>query len=76
MGHVPKSMDGSKILWNPVHGAWAKVYGWLQISLKFCRWCMGQGLWVVPEFFGILYMGHGPRSMDGSNILWNSVYVA
>ena len=36
MGHGPGSMDGDRILWNSGHGAWARVYGWLQNSLEFC----------------------------------------
>ena len=76
MGHGPGSMAGSRILWNPVHGAWARVYGWLQNSLEFCICCMSQGLWVALEFFGILHMGHGPGSLDGSTILWEIVHGA
>ena len=76
MGHGPRFMGGSRILWNIVHGAWAKVYGWLQHSLEFCICGMSQGLWVAPEFFGFLYMGHGPGSMDGSRILRNYVHGA
>merc|ERR1712197_27664 len=76
MGHGPGPMDGSRILQSSVYGAWARAYGWLQNSPEFCIWGMGQGLWMAPEFSRVLYMGHGPGSMDGSRILQSSVYGA
>merc|ERR1711884_496692 len=76
MGHGPGSMDGSRVHQDAVHGAVARVHGWLQNVPGCSAWGSGQGPWVAPECSRMQCMGQWPGSMGGSRMFQDAVHGA